>query len=447
MTWGRYVQIFKIFSNFMMFNTQSKITWAIGGALVSILITTTSWSQTIGINRVLVIVDSEAITLSEYKERHHQERIENTSLAEFSGEVNPEILDRMVNEQIQVAQAEVLGITVNDQEIDGAVQFIAQQNSITPESLIKQLKRDGFSYQQFRESLLRQQLVRKLVDVIANSRVVITDQQIENYLMAHEELAEVNESFEVSHLFILTEGKTDTEVEAEKTNIRYIRNLVLEGEPFDGVVKNYSDSSNREDGGYLGWRNPDQLPELFLNALQNMSLEENNISEVLESENGLHLLKLHDRRGTGKVVTQQQIRHILLQPSETSTDAEVLALADQLYQQLINGESFEKLARLHSKDAQSRNNGGSLGWVNPGTLVPTFEKVARSLPLNTISTPVRTQFGYHIIQVQDRRDADMTSELAANKARQALFQRKAEELYDNWFQTIRQKAFVEYVGF
>ena len=429
-----------------MVSKQARNLLAIVTLLSLFLYSAISWSQTINIDQVLVIVDSDAITLSEYKSRHHQERIENTSVAAFSGEVNQDILETMIDERIQVQQARTRGINVSEKEIDAAIQFIASQNSLNTQALEAQLNRDGFTLQQFRDSLKRQQFIRKLVDVVANSRVVISDQEIENYLKTHTELGDTDQAFEVSHLFILTKDKSDNQIQAEMENIAYIRGIILDGESFETAVKNYSDSSNREDGGYLGWRTPDQLPELFIDTLREMTPGENSVSEVLQSENGLHLLKLHDLRGAGKVVTQQLVRHILLQPSAIDSEAETLEFAQSLYQQLIDGESFERLARLHSKDAQSRKDGGSLGWVNPGTLVPAFEKVANSLPLKTISTPVRSRFGYHIIQVLDRREADMSNELAINQARQALFRRKADELYDNWFKAIRRTAFIEYIG-
>ncbi len=429
-----------------MVSKQARNLLAIVTLLSLFLYSAISWSQTINIDQVLVIVDSDAITLSEYKSRHHQERIENTSVAAFSGEVNQDILETMIDERIQVQQARTRGINVSEKEIDAAIQFIASQNSLNTQALEAQLNRDGFTLQQFRDSLKRQQFIRKLVDVVANSRVVISDQEIENYLKTHTELGDTDQAFEVSHLFILTKDKSDSQIQAEMENIADIRGIILDGESFETAVKNYSDSSNREDGGYLGWRTPDQLPELFIDTLREMTPGENSVSEVLQSENGLHLLKLHDLRGAGKVVTQQLVRHILLQPSAIDSEAETLEFAQSLYQQLIDGESFERLARLHSKDAQSRKDGGSLGWVNPGTLVPAFEKVANSLPLKTISTPVRSRFGYHIIQVLDRREADMSNELAINQARQALFRRKADELYDNWFKAIRRTAFIEYIG-
>lgn len=170
------------------------------------------------------------------------------------------------------------------------------------------------------------------------------------------------------------------------------------------------------------------------------------ISEVLRSDGGLHILKLHNRRGSGGLVKQQLIRHILIQPDAENNLQESKAQADEIYVKLKAGEPFEKLARLFSEDPQSKRNGGELGWVNPGTLVPRFEKSANVLPLNTISQPVRTEFGFHIIEVLDRREVDMSAEIASSKARQEIFERKSREIYDTWFRSLKQQAYIEYVG-
>jgi peptidyl-prolyl cis-trans isomerase SurA len=352
----------------------------------------------------------------------------------------------MIDERIQTSQALARGIQVSEGEIDGAVQLIAQQNDLTVESLIAQLENDGFTYDQFRESLRVQQLIRKLVDAVANSRVVVSDLEIENYLNAHSELQSSDESYEISHLIVLTQGKSDEEIKSEKENMEFIRKAITEGQPFEQAVVSFSDASDKDDKGYLGWRTSDQLPELFIDALREMNPSTANISGVLQSDNGLHLLKLHDLKGSGQLIDQLLVKHILIQPNDNNTSEEAETLALDLYQQLQNGESFEKLARLYSDDSQSRQNGGSLGWIGPGDVVPSFRQTAESLPVGSISEPVKTRFGFHIIQVVDRRQTDMSNENAEDLAREEIFRRKAEELFSNWFRTVREQAFVEYVG-
>jgi peptidyl-prolyl cis-trans isomerase SurA len=402
-------------------------------------------AQTLAIDKVLAIVDDEAITMSEYQTRHLQQQFENQSLSKFDGSVIPEILEVMIDERIQEKQARLRGLTVSQREIDGAVEFVAKQNNLTVDDLIAQLESDNFTYDQFRDSLERQQLLRKLADAVANSRVVISDQEVEDYIRSHSELQNSDESYEVSHLFVQTDGKTEQQIESEKENLAFIRNAIVEGQPFADAVKKFGDGDN-EDGGYMGWRQTNQLPELFIDALRNLEPDNNNISAVLQSPAGLHILKLHGRRGSGQLVRQQLVQHILIQPDESNTVEESAQKANEIFQQLQQGEAFEKLARLHSQDAQSRNDGGSLGWISPGTTLPRFENAATELPLNTVSKPVQTRYGFHLIKVLDRRETDIARAGAENKARQAIFVRKAADLYNNWFRNVRQRAFVEYIG-
>ena len=403
-------------------------------------------AQTNTIDQVLAIVDNEAITLSEYISRHSQESIGNKNIGKYSGEIDPRILEKLIDERIQIRQAKLRGITVSNQEIDRTIEFIAQQNNLSVEGLLNQLERDGFTLSEFRESLRVQQQIRKLIDAVANSRVVVSDQEIENYLNAHSELRNTDESYEISHLIVLTQGKSESEIKSEEENMRFIREAIVSGQPFEDAVKNYSDAADKENDGYLGWRSFDQLPEIFIEALRDLDASENPVSEVLRSDNGFHILKLHNRRGSGQLIEQQLVQHILIQPDENTTIEEAETQAREIYQQLQDGESFDKLARLYSRDAQSRSNGGSLGWVNANELDPDFQRVAQSLPFGVISEPVATRFGFHIIQVLDRRETDISNVRATGQARQAIFRRKAEELFTNWYRSIRERSFVEYVG-
>ena len=275
---------------------------------------------------------------------------------------------------------------------------------------------------------------------------MVSDQEIDNYLINHDSGVASDEAYEISHLFVLIQNKSDDVIAGDRENLEFIRTRVLNGQPFEEAVSSYSDAAVKEDGGYLGWRTRDQLPDLFIRALKTMKPGANSVSEVLQSSNGLHLLKLHAKRGSGKIAKQQFIQHILIQPDGDNNAEESLVIAEDLYQQLQQGESFEKLARIYSHDPQSRDNGGSLGWVTPGAIVPEFQQAAENLPLNTVSKPVRTQYGYHLIRVTDRREADISDDIATNQARQAIFRRKAEEIYGNWFKTVRNQAFVEYIG-
>lgn len=417
--------------------------------LVSLLLVATfatiGNAQTVAIDKVIAMVNNAPILLSEYRAYYRQERLARAELPEFNQQINRQLLDSMIDQKLQLRQADIRGIEVSENEVDSAIQLVGKQNNISVEQLASQLAKDNFTDQQFRDSIREQQKLRKLIDVVANAQVVVSEQEIENYINNHQELLTSDDAYEVSHLFIQTKNKSQQAIENETENADYVRNLIQQGEDFASVAEKFSDADDKDEGGYLGWRTAQQLPEMFVHTLRNLSPDGDNISEVLPSENGLHILKLHARKGSGKLVEQQLIRHILIQPDEQNTVEESLAIADDLYNQLQNGESFEKLARLFSADAQSKTNGGSLGWVTLGVLVPEFDQAAIALPLNTISKPLRSRFGYHLIEVLDRRETDMSNEIASNRAREAIFRRKADELYSNWFQFIRERAFIEYI--
>ncbi len=402
------------------------------------------WAQS-SIDRVLVAVDNVPLTLSEYRVRHRQEIINGAPLDPFEGQVDSGLLERMINERLQLAQAQQRGLSVADTEIDAAVAFIAQQNNLPVERLVSRLERGGLSESDLRNNVRDQQLIQKLVNAVANSRVVVSDQEIENFLNARDEYQVRAMSFEISHLLVETGNKSESQLASDRENLQLIRQRVLDGLPFDQAARDYSDSLSGEAGGYLGWRNTDQLPELFVRALENLDPASNRLSPVLEGGNGLHLLMLHDRKEEGEMVEQQWVQHILISPDEQNNLEESRLLAMTIYDQLADGEPFEKMARLYSMDGQSRNEGGSLGWVNPGTLVPAVENAAKELPIGEVSRPVLSPYGLHLIRVMDRRKVNWNHEMAVDRARQEIFRRKSEEVYFKWLQSIRQRAFIEYV--
>ena len=405
-------------------------------------------AQALAIDKVLVIVNEEAITLSEYQARHQREVLQGApQVSPFDGRIDPRILNHMIDDRIQAQTAARRGMSVSAAEVDGAVASIAGENDLSPQQLLERLAQSGITPAQFRASIKEQQLIRRLVDIVVNSRVVVSEREVENYLASHAELTASDDLYEVSHLFVSLEGRSDAEAQSEVENLEHIRRGLSEGQSFADAVRAFSDSANREEGGYLGWRKVSQLPQVFVEAL--VKTEVGGISEIIKSNNGLHLLELHERKKEGgNVVQQQRLRHVLIRPGALSglSDADAAELASQLHARIVAGEDFEKIARAHSADQATGVRGGGLGWVIPGDYPPEFEDAARALPLNQVSQPVRTQIGYHLIEVLERRDNDISRDLAAKRARQMIFQRKAAEFYDNWYGAIRDTAYIEYVS-
>jgi len=400
------------------------------------------------IDKVLVVVNEEAITLSEYQARHQREALEQSQsgrIAPFDGRIDSRVLNRMIDDRIQAQIAARRGLTVTAAEVERAVAGIAERNQLTPPQLFAQLQEVGISARQFQTNIREQQLIRRLVDLVVNSRVQVSEREVENFLASHEEMTASDDAFEVSHFLIDLGGKSDAQTQSDYENLEYLRQGLLAGRgTFAQFVADYADNPDKSQGGYLGWRRVDQFPDSFVAALR--GTEVGGISSIIRSGSGLHLLKLHDRRQAGTIVSQQRVRHILIRPGPGQTMADALELAEQLRAQIIAGEAFEKIARVHSADQASGAEGGQLGWVNPGDFPPAFERAADALALNTVSAPVRSQAGYHLIEVLERRDSDISLELAARRARQMIFQRKAAEFYDNWYGALRDSAYIEYIA-
>ena len=414
------------------------------GWLFSLLLSPAAFAQAIAIDKVLVVVNEEPITLSEYQTRHQREVLQKSEDIEpFDGRIDPRILGYLIDERIQVQIAIRRRIRISPGELDTTIALVARRNNISPQQLFEELGRDGITPAQFIASIREQQLIRRLADLVVGARVEVSEREVENYLASHQELNTSEDAYEVSHLFVSLRGKSESEAKSEYENLEHIRQSLADGRSFAQSAREFSDGQNKEEGGYLGWRKVGQLPQLFVHALRQTGV--GNVSEILTSDNGLHLLKVHDHRG-GEIVEQQLLRHILLRPGAELSEDQARQLAAELRARIIAGEDFEKIARAHSADQATGVYGGVLGWVNPGDFSPEFEQAIDDLPLNQVSAPLRTRNGYHLVEVLERRSADLGVALAVKRARQIVFQRKAAEFYDNWFGAIRDSAHIEYVS-
>ncbi len=401
---------------------------------------------TTDLDQVIAIINDEPIMLSEYRIRHQRESLRSPQeVPEDVAGINPVILEALIDERLQVQVAVARGLSVSDQEVDQILDALAEQNQLSVEQLLQELSDLGISPTDFRRSMAEQQLVRKLVDLSVNSRVTVSDQEVDYHLQAHKDLYTSNESYEISHLLVSISGKSEAEIEETRATVDEIHQSLINGHSFADAVKNYSDGEGREEGGYLGWFKEDQLPELFVDALRD--LDAGQYSDVLESSNGFHILSLHARDGDQQIVTQQLLRHILIQPLHRDlTDEEAIELLDGIRQELVQGEDFSRLARLNSDDPASAMEGGMLGWVNPGEIAPRLEQLSLDLKLNQVSEPIRSPYGYHLLEVLDRREKDIAHDLVRKDAQAEVFKRKAKELYQIWFAQLRDSSHIEYVA-
>lgn len=400
----------------------------------------------IKMDRIIAIVDQNVVTEQELGDRVHTV---TAQLEKQGTELPPQdvlekqILERLISDNLQMQFAAQTGIKIDDTQLDKAIERIAEQNKMGVDEFKVALQKDGISYRKFREDIRTEITIARLKEREVNNRVVVSDGEVDNYLTTQATRKDDQDELEISHILIRTpEDATPEDLQKAKAKMDEALKQLSDGASFGKVSASYSDAPNALEGGGLGWKTSSQIPSLFLDALQNMQVGE--VSKPLRSPNGFHILKLTNRRGGSSplLVDQTHARHILIKLSEVVSEKEAKQKMDGIKERLDNGIKFEDMARQYSEDG-SANSGGDLGWVNPGDTVPAFEQAMNDLALGEISEPVRSPFGYHIIQVIERRKQDMTKEAARLKARQEIRARKADEAYQDWVRELRDRAFVE----
>ncbi|MDY6798572.1 MAG: peptidylprolyl isomerase, partial [Pseudomonadota bacterium] len=357
------------------------------------------------------------------------------------------VLEQLVTESIQLQMAERAGMRISDNELNETMANIARNNGMTLAQFEQQLAREGVTYREAREQIRREMLVSRVQQRQVGNRVRVTDREVANYLEARQERQGSNNEYRLAHLLIGVDNFGDeAEVAAARERAETLRQQILDGRDFREVAVAESDGPNALEGGELGWRTESQLPSLLVPVVPD--LVTGVPSQVLESDSGFHLVMVLDKRGGEQktLIEQARVRHILVRPSETVSPAAAEERIRGLYQQLRDGADFAELAREHSDDAVSGSAGGDLEWVSPGQMVPEFEQVMKNTPVGEISRPFRSQFGWHILQVTDRREKDMSGEIRNSQARQAIYRRKFEAELQNWLREIRDEAYVEFKG-
>lgn len=399
------------------------------------------------LDRIVAIVDNHAIT-----EQELDDKVLTVSnrLEKKGTELPPElvlrkqVLERLIIDSIQLQLAEKIGIKVNETQLNKTIALIAKQNQLSLEEFRSALESDGIAYHQFREDIRSEITISRLKNSEINRLVNVSEGEVDNYLTTQENSTDgQQDGFELSHILVRSpEESTPEELEKARLKVEEILSLLNKGESFEQVSASFSDAQNALEGGSMGWRNSSQIPPAFLKVLKDLTIGE--VSKPLRSPSGFHIIKITDKRSTDStlIVEQTDTRHILIKLNEAVSEQEAKLKMDILRERLDNGENFAELARQYSEDS-SANDGGNLGWVNPGDTVPEFEKAMNNLAPGKISEPIRSPFGWHIIQVIERRKQDMTAKAARIKARREIHTRKAEEAYGDWLHEIRDSAFVE----
>jgi len=399
------------------------------------------------IDRIIAVVDREVITQSELENRI---RIVLGQLEKQSGQMPPrdvlqkQVLERLISDRLQLQLASQTGLRVDDNQLDKTIERIAEQNKMSVADFRAALEKDGISFRKFRDDIRSEIILARLREREVENRINVSEAEIDNFLTTQASRNEVQDEFELAHILVRTpEDSTPEQLQKLRSKAEQAATLLQEGTDFAQVSARLSDAPNALEGGVLGWKASSQLPGLFADALN--KLQPGQVTPIMRSPNGFHILKMINRRGGSSplVIQQTHARHILLKPSEVLSEDDAKRRLADLKERLENGGNFEELARQYSEDGTAAK-GGDLGWVNPGDTVPEFEKAMNGLKPGQISDPVRSQFGWHIIQVIERRTQDMSKEAARLKARQEIRARKSDEAYQDWLRELRDRAYVEY---
>jgi len=400
------------------------------------------------VDRIVAVVNKEVITATELHEAvtaaQRQLRRQGTPLPE-RGLLERQMLERLILDKAQAQLARDKGIRVDELQLDRAVQRVAQSNNMSLADFRAALERDRVPFQEWREELREQIVLSRLREREVDDRIQVSDSEIDVFLAQTQAKPDSRVEYQISHILVrVPEQTTPDRVEVARARAQKALTEARAGADFASLAASYSDAPDALQGGALGWRSHDRLPELFSTALAAMKPGET--SEILRSPAGFHVLRLSERRGTaldGAPVAQTRLRHILIRASESVSEGEALRRLADLRNRIVSGAAdFAEMARVHSGDATAAR-GGELDWVYQGDTVPDFERAYQELKVGEISQPVRTPFGYHLIQVLERRSADMSPERRRLQARQVLRERKADEAYQEWLRLLRDQVYVE----
>jgi len=414
-------------------------------AISSLLSVHATHADVVPLNHIVAVVNDEVITRQELAKRYAETEKalarQNTPLPPRNV-IEKQLLERMITELALQQHARSTGVRVDPAQVERAIQRIAEQNKVDVPTLQAALEKEGQSLDSVRITIRNEILVARARERDVDNRVTVSDAEIEGYLQTKAQQGAETE-YNFAHILVsVPENASPEQIQARRARADDIHAQLDKGVDFAQLSASSSDAPNAMQGGAFGWRPSGKMPAMFVDALK--PLQPGQISPVLKSSNGFHILKLNDKRGLDAAlnITQTHARHILIKTNEITSESDARSRLLQLKERLDNDAKFEELARQYSDDG-SASKGGDLGWINPGDTVPEFEKAMNALQPGVISQPVQSPFGLHLIQVLERRDQDVTQERQKLQARQAIRERKAEEAFQDWVRQIRDSAYVE----
>ncbi len=387
-------------------------------------------------DRVLVIINEDVITQSEFDYRRATVVGDlNAAGRPIPPNLNKQLLDTMVSDRLQVQEAQRRGIDVSDEELQQALGRFAAQQNLTTAQLKQSVEASGQPFEAFSSSVRDSLIISRFTEFYARSRVVVPDYEIEGFLATNP--VQQNDEYELAQILIRGDDQT-------RESAQQVRDEIARGMSFQQAVAQFSDAPDAAQGGVIGWRTADQLPALFVDAVKDLQVGD--ISDLIQTPNGFHILKLLNFKGERTEILQNNVRHILISAESRVAKSQARKRALQIRQRIIDGEDFETLARIFSDDSGSAALGGGLGWVSPGEMVPPFEKAYNELAINEVSQPVESRFGVHIIRVEDRRKKNVTEQIRRARADSILRRQRADREFGQWVRELMEGAYIKHVA-
>ena len=403
-------------------------------------------TRIVPVDRIVAVVNDEVITQNDLNERVN---LVIRQLQRQGGQIPPsdqlsrQILERMINDSVQIQLAKENGIKVDDPTLDKTIERIAQENNLSMTEFRAALDRDGVKYPRFREDIRHEILLARLREREVENGIVVTDAEVDTELARESKEASSDSEYRLSHIMVtVPQQATAEQIEQRRKRAVLALSELRRGANFAQVAATYSDAPDALQGGSLGWRTAARLPQLFLETID--KLRPGDVSDIMRSPAGFHIVKLLEKRGKAAAdgVQQTHVRHILVRAREGLSEAEARERLKKLRAQIESGADFAEVAKNNSEDS-SASKGGDLGWVAPGDTVPEFERVMNSLKDGEVSQPIQTPFGWHLVQVLGRRSDELSPDRKRIAARQSIRARKGDEAYQDWLRQARDRAFVE----
>jgi len=416
-------------------------------ALTTACLTTTAQAQPVPLDSVVAIANDGVVLRSELDRKvaliSSQLSARGTALPPRAT-LERQVLDQLIIESLQLQVGRSQGIRISDELLNRNIERIAERNNMTLQQFRDALVAEGNSYETARKEIGRNMLLQQIQQSNIGRRIKVSDQEVENYLNSAEGQKRNQADYRLSHILISIPARATPEMiqQAEQKALE-IHKRLQNGEDFAAVATAESNASNALNGGDLGWRKRNEMPEALSTAMASMN--KGDISRPIRNSSGFHILKVEDKRGGAvQMVNQAKVAHILIKMSEIRNQAQARRLIERLYNRVVdNGEDFALLAREYSDDPASGSEGGDLGWVQNGQMVPAFEEVMNNTRTGSVSRPFESRFGWHILYVTDRRQQDLGEEMLTNQARSVIRKRKFNEELSNWLRELRSQAFID----